>query len=861
MKVFERALLLLAGLLATACSDAPTKPPAVASVTIAVPNSTPLAGTSQTISASPKAADGTSLTGRATSWNSSNPQVATISAGGVLAAVAVGSAVITATIEGKSATATVSVQQQPVATITVTAPTTPLVAGETRQLVATARDVNGTILTGRTILWSSSATATATVSADGLVSTLWAGTAVITVVSEGKSATTTLTILPQTNPPDITSVSQTSLVPGTSVVITGARFAANTLSNRVTIRGVAAPVTSASATQLTVTVPCVNSGVATLSVGSLGADAPPVTLPVVVATRTLAVGQALIISSSAASACNELTAATGNARYLIAVFNASTSPNTLINFEIAGNPTPLGSTVADAPAAINATRVASGSWFAAPFGTAFTSASGNLAEDAREAARDDAHWRHLERERVEYERQMRMKKSRPAAVRIIRDVALPAVGDPREFYLIFGGTNGCADTSRPMQTKAVYVGTRAIIWEDAANALQSNENTDLAGYYRRLGQIFDQDQYDALKNTFGDPLLRDSLTDGDQRIHMVFTQKLNGTGAAAYVTGCDQFPRSQNAGSNFGEVFYGTVPVTAGSNMNSTNFPDGWFYFMGRTVVHEVKHIVSVAARVNNNSPVSEASWLEEGTARHAEEIWVRESLHHVPWKGNTGFGTAATNGIYCDFHPLDATCNAADVLRRPSYGMRRQFNEIREKLLAPWDWSPYGDATGQSGSVFYQTAWSLVRYTIDRYATSDAAFFKTLINSSTNSTTNLAATAGVSIDQLIGGWGLALFADDYPGIASPNADLQFQTWNLRSIYSGLNASPNWTARFNTAFPIQPTQLSFGSFLLSQGGVRGGAHAYYELFGTNPAAQLIQLRGAGGGALSGNARIAIARLQ
>ena len=140
-----------------------------------------------------------------------------------------------------------------------------------------------------------------------------------------------------------------------------------------------------------------------------------------------------------------------------------------------------------------------------------------------------------------------------------------------------------------------------------------------------------------------------------------------------------------------------------------------------------------------------------------------------MPFRGNTGFGTAANNGLYCDFHPSDGTCNALDLLRRPSYGMRRQLNEIRDKLLQPWKWSPFGNADGQPGSVFYQTSWSLVRYTIDRYAISDSAFFRALTNANTTGVTNLTAVAGASIDQLIGGWGLALFADAYPGLPHPS--------------------------------------------------------------------------------------------
>jgi hypothetical protein len=43
--------------------------------------------------------------------------------------------------------------------------------------------------------------------------------------------------------------------------------------------------------------------------------------------------------------------------------------------------------------------------------------------------------------------------------------------------------------------------------------------------------------------------------------------------------------------------------------------------------------------------------------------------------------------------------------------------------------------------------------------------------------------------------------------------------------------------------------------------LRGGSHAYYELSGSLTGAQLLQLRGATGGAPSTNLRLSILRLQ
>lgn len=845
MRAFVWGIVAAILFLAITSCDSPSAPPKVASLSISPGSATVIVGSTQQFSATTRDANGALLSGRPISWSANSAATASVDANGLLTAIAPGTASVTAFSEGQSVTASVNVIPVPVASVTLAPNFATLVAGTTQQFAATVRDAAGITLTGRNVAWSSDAPAIATVDAAGLVTAIAPGTATVSAASEGRAGSATLTITSGSGGPTITGITPASLVPGTNVVISGVGFANSLNSNVVTIGGVTAPIVTVTATQLTVAVPCVESGNATVRVASNGIAGTPITRQVVGAQRTLPVGQALILSSAASSVCNELLtgATTTPARYLVAVFSASTSQNSQLDFELTGNTPPLGVT----PPRIDAPRLVS---------------SRDRAPTDAESMRDAAHFAFLERDRAQYE-QLRARAARtpspPSQSTTARMADLPALGDMRNVYYTF--TGGCSDTTRVIRAKAIYIGTRSIIWEDSANTLQSSVDAPLTGYYRRLGQIFDTDQYESVRLNFGDPLLRDGATDNDGRVHMVFSQRLNGSGAAAYVTTCDQFPQTTSAGSNFGQYFYGSVPTNATPNINSTASPDGWFYFMGRTVVHEVKHIASISARVANNAQTFEQSWLEEGTARHAEELWVRESLHHVAWKANTGFGTAASDGVYCDFSPTDAICNGADTLRRPSYGMRRQFNEIREKLLEPWDWSPYGDASGQSSSTFYQTTWSLVRYTIDRYAKSDAEFFHTLINSNTNGTTNLAATAGVSLDQLIGGWGLALFADDYPGLSSPSADIQFATWNLRSIYAGLHALPAWSARWDKTFPIQPPQLAFGSFTSRVTGLRGGAHAFFEISGTPSGAQLIGLRSVSGGVVPSTLRIAITRLQ
>ena len=152
------------------------------------------------------------------------------------------------------------------------------------------------------------------------------------------------------------------------------------------------------------------------------------------------------------------------------------------------------------------------------------------------------------------------------------------------------------------------------------------------------------------------------------------------------------------------------------------------------------------------------------------------------------------------------------------------------------------------------------MRYAIDRYGASDAAFLTALTQSGELGLANLAGAAGVSPEQLLGGWALALYADDYPGLDGASADLRFPTWNLPSIYAGLKADFPRTYTRAAHLPAEP--LAFGAFAaVSAPGIAGGGIQYFELSGTQTAPQLIRLEGTSGGAPPGTLRLAIARLQ
>jgi len=139
-------------------------------------------------------AKGKALTGRAIKWTSSSPGVATVTADGHLTGMAAGSAKITAECEGKSATATVTVQPVPVAAVTIEGGSEPLTVGGTAALKAIAKDARGAVLVGREASWVSSAPKVLPVNAQGVVTARSAGEATISATIEGKKAERRLTV-------------------------------------------------------------------------------------------------------------------------------------------------------------------------------------------------------------------------------------------------------------------------------------------------------------------------------------------------------------------------------------------------------------------------------------------------------------------------------------------------------------------------------------------------------------------------------------------------------------------------------------------------------------------------------------------
>ena len=174
--------------------------PAVAAVVLLPNNATVPLGSSRTLAVAVSDKDGLALAGRAITFSSSNPSVATVNAAGLVAGVTLGRATITAqaVLDQVSGTATIDVVQVSVASVAITpAGSQTVFQGLTLQLAATVKDANQNILTGRTVSWTTSNSAVATVSSTGLVSGVALGSVQITAESEGVTSSVNVKVDPR----------------------------------------------------------------------------------------------------------------------------------------------------------------------------------------------------------------------------------------------------------------------------------------------------------------------------------------------------------------------------------------------------------------------------------------------------------------------------------------------------------------------------------------------------------------------------------------------------------------------------------------------------------------------------------------
>lgn len=166
----------------------------------------PGGGQTRQLIATPRDGNGAALEGRTVTWASLSPSIVSVSPTGLVTALSLGSASITASSGGAQGAVSVTVVPVPVGTVSIAADSialqrSPLAAGSLA-LGVQLRDSAGVALAPRPVFWASSAPDIAAVSAAGVVSAVGNGEAIVRVSVESATDSVVVTVTATDDLPD-----------------------------------------------------------------------------------------------------------------------------------------------------------------------------------------------------------------------------------------------------------------------------------------------------------------------------------------------------------------------------------------------------------------------------------------------------------------------------------------------------------------------------------------------------------------------------------------------------------------------------------------------------------------------------------
>lgn len=169
-------------------------------------------------------------TNKTVTWESSDPDVATVK-DGVVTAVGKGTATITVTTEDGNYTAACTITVKlPVSSVTLNQTSTALVVGDTKQLTATVEPANAD---DSTVIWRSGDANVATVDQNGNVTAVGVGSTTITATAGGKSATCRITVTAKPVPIEGIALSNAEVSVGRTIQLEPVFTPANTTQRDV----------------------------------------------------------------------------------------------------------------------------------------------------------------------------------------------------------------------------------------------------------------------------------------------------------------------------------------------------------------------------------------------------------------------------------------------------------------------------------------------------------------------------------------------------------------------------------------------------------------------------------------------------
>lgn len=628
----------------------------------------------------------------------------------------------------------------------------------------------------------------------------------------------------------ITQVNPDPMIEGQAAAIMGTGFDLAILDNQVTIGGLDATITNASATTLDIVVPtgsCRPGGntdvvVTSVSGGTtpgFGAQFQPG--PVV----ALAVGQQTIIEDPAAF-CLQFEAQAADEEYLIGVQSVSDVGNGLTEVHLTGQ-TPGGATPL----------------IAAAFSASKASARAPL------TAREVRWQRHRDAEvqlRIREREILRSLPRRGGGVQLSATLSSAAfidstvqVGQTVTLRMPDLSANIC-DDSFSVSAIVKAVGTRGIWLNDKDNPGNGFTDTD----FQNLSDQFDNTIYDTDVDYFGVP----SDRDGNGRAIILVTEKINdvSNNTLGFVAPTDLLDRLVCPASNEAEIYYNRAPDPL-SYTRALAIEDA-----PELIAHEFTHVIQSGRRlvINNTNDVMDA-FMAEGQATFAEEV-----VGHV----ETGRSTGQNYGFSVAFNEprSDPVSWYWDQFTDLSFYFGRNNDDPGTPITgapARCSWVTNSPAPCQGRPLWYGVTWSLMRWIADTYGSSFAGgeqeIHRRFVDNDLFGFQNIEDVVGIPIETLLAKWAAALYLDDR-GVAGLPADLTVPSWNFKAIFED-GALPGSAA-------LEPSVLSFGDFS-SVLRVRASSTAFFTIGGAGRPATALRVRDAVDAALPSHMQIFVVRIK
>jgi hypothetical protein len=830
----------------TGCERDPIDPP-IRNILLRAPQPVLRPGNTMALDAQTFGADGQPVEVTMV-WQSLTPQLASVDATGLVLGKAPGIATIRVSVGSLAADLDIELRNPPAASLALAVDSIELFLPDgAATLGVSVADSDGVAIVGAPLLWQSSAARLVTVTQGGAVTAKAAGVAYVAVEHEGRRDSVIVAVSAVESPtaPSISSVTPSTIVPGQPVVIVGTGFGLTAASNTVMVDGLAMTIDSVMRSRivarLPVGAPCLPTSPVVLQLSTSGGTGVE---PIVLQTapqRSLGVGEAFVLTNPASAACNEI--ALDGGEYLVTLSHTARALGAgTVTLRMAGR------------VAAGATSSAAVAGAFAGDAQALTGATGPGQTRAADPRRQRA-WR-AHQAVLEGARDAVQNARAPALPRA--DLQVPPVNGIASVRIAnIDHANFCNEFSA-IGARTIFSGPHIAILEDTATVLgdQPLLTGQLDSEIASLGAEIESVMW-PIAASFGDPLVMDDRLDDNGQIVIVLTPRMNamrgGDLIAATLT-CDFFPRSTFASSNVGELLYLQVPTNGDPGFAQGSFAR-WRFDIRSAIVHELKHVTSYAERLVRGQPLEEV-WLEEATARLAEELYARQ-LYGIAQESDGGFEET----VRCEIREFGAPAGCGDEPRM----MRNHLDGLWDFLDGPAAHSPLG-ATAPGDVSFYGSAWALTRWAIDQSASAEATMLSGFALSGQTGVANLEGRVGLPWELIVPLWSLAMFTDG--GIDSVGSgQIAFPSWNLTDLFGGLcntlgpclSGSPT-NARYGRAFPARPILRPVGEFALTTAPIQPGGFIALRLTGTvSTDRQLLDLRGAAG-ALPSTVRLAILRV-